>query len=362
MHSPFPYETYAEATRFYGRSDELKRIAEYAKTSSNLVIYSKRRMGKSSLIKEAFRGEEKRYLCIYCDIFDITSKEEFAAALLKALADSVKGDVKNVVNKLGALFKRVRVEYTVDPRSGKIGIRPVVKALSFEEMLEDFFTTLYHFAEKQKVVLAIDEFQQISTVRDAKIAATLRKYIQENREIAYVFLGSKRHMLSRLFEYGAPLFEEATPLLLGPIALDDVYRYVSGHLRMERRLIERIYELADGETKLMQHIFHILYMSRRDETISEAHVESAVNEIINAKSSGYRVIFDSFSQYQKKAFKALAKYARGIHSKEVLDEFGISKGSMQSALKQLHARELVDKEEEAWFIPDRAFELWGKSL
>jgi uncharacterized protein YqgQ len=35
---------------------------------------------------------------------------------------------------------------------------------------------------------------------------------------------------------------------------------------------------------------------------------------------------------------------------------------MQSALKQLYQREIIDKEDDVWFIPDRTLELWGKTL
>lgn len=361
MTSPFPYETFAEDETFYGRTNEINHIEKFAKSSNNLVIYSKRRMGKSSLIKETFR-ENNNYLFIYCDIFDITSKEDFATLLLKALSNSIKGEISKVIKDLSSMFKRARLEYSIDPNSGKMSLKPVVKSLDFDEMIEDFFNSLFELSKKQKIVLAIDEFQQISTLRDTKIDAKLRKYIQENKSISYIFLGSKRHMLSALFEYGAPLFEEATAFLLSPLEIEEITQYTQKYLNINEDIIEYLYKICDGETKFMQHLFHILYTSYKKDEITKDIVELAVNEIINAKSSGYRVIFDSFSQQQKKAFKMLAKYKKNLHTKDILNEYGISKGSLQSALKQLFQREIIDKENDIWFIPDRAFELWGERL
>jgi len=360
MSTPFPYEKLAIGANFYGRDDEKEEICKYAKHSNNLVIYSKRRMGKSSLIKEAFNNSE--YLFIYCDIFDITSAEDFGSILLKSLSNSIKGDIRTVAKMLGSMFKRAIPEFTVDPNTAKMSIKPSVKALDFDDMLQDFFNTIYKLSEKQKVVVAIDEFQQVSTISGIKIDAKLRKYMQESKNISYIFLGSKRHMLSRLFEHSAPLFEMASSMQLKPLKIDDVYDYTAKHLKIEREQVEYFYNRADGETKLMQHICHILYLSHKKKQITNEQIDDAIGEILNAKSSGYRVIFDSFSQYQKKAFKIISRYNKNIYSEEVLSEYKISKGTMRSSLKQLYKREIIDIDDDRMFIPDRALELWGKTL
>ncbi|PID47695.1 MAG: hypothetical protein CR967_03465 [Proteobacteria bacterium] len=359
MASPFPYESFASHETFYGRKKEIKTILDFANSSNNLVIYSKRRLGKSSLIKEAFRGRDE-YLFIYCDVFDISSKEDFAKKLINSLPKSINGDLKKAISSLSKIFKRVNLSYTIDPNSGKVSIRPELRALSYDDMMEEFFNAIFELSKKQKVVLAIDEFQQIAQIKDAKISARLREYMQMGKNISYVFLGSKRHMLNSLFEYKAPLFEQATPMHLGSLKIDDIYNFSSKHLKISKDLVEYIFDLCHGETKLMQHIFHLLYQNFKRRKISQELIILCLDEIINAKSSAYKIIYDSFSLNQKKAFKILSKYKKNIYTKELLDEFGISKDSMQSSLKALFKREIVDKEDEVWFIPDRAFEIWGE--
>ncbi len=362
MLSPFPYETFASNSTFLGRQKELSLIDQLISSSNNLVIYSKRRMGKSSLIKQAIKKLPKNSIAIYCDIFDITSPEDFATILLNSLSESFKGDITTKIKKLSDLFKKVRVEPTFDPKSGNMGIKPIVKSLSFEEMIEDFFNTIFKLSEKYTIVLIIDEFQQISTIKNIKLDAKLRKYIQEPKNISYVFLGSKRHMLNKLFEYKAPLFEMATPLSLAPLEIEDIYNYAKKYLNIEYEEIEYIYDIADKETKLMQHIFHILYKNYKDEKIDIEKIELTLKEILDAKSSAYRIIYDTFSQNQKKAFKLLSKYGKNFYSKDILDEQNLTKTAMHSALKQLFDKEFIDKGDDIWFIPDRAFEIWGKSL
>ena len=362
MSTPFPYETYASDDTFLGRKKELLKINNYISTSNNIVLYSKRRMGKSSLIKQSIKNISDDTLCIYCDIFEITCEEDFGSILLKSLANSLKGDITQTIKSLTSLFKRARVEPTFDPHSSKMSIKAVVKSLTFDEMLEDFFNTIFTLSLKQKIVLVIDEFQQISTIKNIKIDAKLRKYMQEPKNISYIFLGSKRHMLNKLFEYKAPLFEMATSFNIEALDIDDIYNYSSKYLKIERNEINYIYEISDKETKLIQHILHILYYEFKNKTIDKQKIDLVLEEIINAKSSGYRIIYDTFSQNQKKAFKLLSKYGKNLHTKEILEEQHITKAAMQSALKQLFDKEFIDKTDDTWFIPDRAFELWGKGL
>ena len=80
----------------------------------------------------------------------------------------------------------------------KYGIKPVVTALKFEELLEDFFESIYTISKDKKIVIAIDEFQQISTIKEKKIDALFRKYVQDKRSknISYIFLGSVQDSVS----------------------------------------------------------------------------------------------------------------------------------------------------------------------
>ena len=178
MNSPFPYERLPNADEFFGRTKELEKLSTITKYSNNLLIHSKRRMGKSSLIKTFFEQNKDDYLCIYVDIFDITSKEDFAQLLLKALANAGKFDLKTAIKNLTSLFKRVRVEPTIDPNTLEYLIKPIVATLSFEEMFEEFFNSLNELSKTNKIILSIDEFQQIANITDVKLDAMMRKYIR----------------------------------------------------------------------------------------------------------------------------------------------------------------------------------------
>ncbi len=361
MNSPFPCDRLPTKNEFFGRADEFEKLSTIAKYSNNLLIHSKRRMGKSSLIKSFFEQNSADYLCIYVDIFDITSKEDFAKQLLKALSNAGKFDIKIAIKNLTTLFKRVRVEPTIDPNTLEYSIKPIVSTLSFDEMMEDFFYSLNELSKTNKIILAIDEFQQIANITDVKLDAILRKYIQERENISYIFLGSKRHLLTSLFEYKAPLYELATHYELQPLKIKDIFGYAKNYLKITFEMCEYLYQRSDGETKMVQQILHLLYI-QKEQTVDKNKIDEVTKEIINSKDGSYKLLFDTLGNNQKIALKIVGKYKSGVFALPILTEFNIKKQTLQSSIDTLAKKELIDKEDERYFIPDRTFELWVEGI
>jgi len=361
MTSPFPYDRLPSSSEFFGRVTELEKLATIAQYSNNLLIHSKRRMGKSSLIKTFFEKNSDNYLCIYVDIFDITSKEDFAHLLLKALSNAGNFDLKTAIKNLTSLFKRVRVEPTIDSNTLKYSIKPIVATLTFEEMMEDFFNSLNELSKTNKIILAIDEFQQIANITDVKLDAMMRKHIQERQNISYIFLGSKRHLLTSLFEYKSPLYELATHFELKSLELEAVFEYAKKYLNISLEMCKYLYQKSDGETKMIQQILHLLYI-QKEKTISKEEIDLVIQEIINSKDSSYKLLFDTLGNNQKIALKIVGKYKSGVFASAILTQFNIKKQTLQSSIDTLLKKELIDKENERYFIPDRTFELWVEGL
>jgi AAA+ ATPase superfamily predicted ATPase len=363
MTTPFPFETIAPQEYFYGRDDEIKEFKSHIENSTNILLFSKRRMGKSTLIKNVLKQLEDQYIVIYIDIFSIITAIDFGVLLLNGITNSQKGDMASSIKKLTSLFKRTRVEPTFDPLSGKMGLKAISISQTFEELMEDSFNALFEMAKEKSVVLAIDEFQQIATIKDVKIDAILRKYMQEPNNISYIFAGSKRNLLNSLFEYKSPLYSMATPISLKPLKQEDIYGYTINHLEISKDIVHYIYEMAIGETKLIQMILHRIYIDKSDiNNIDNEVIDKIINDILISKNDHYKSLFEMFSTNQKKAFKLLAKNKKNLLSHNVLKQEDISLPSMQSSLKQLFAKEFIDKDDDIYFIPDRTFELWGEKL
>jgi AAA+ ATPase superfamily predicted ATPase len=360
MQSPFPYDKLSLGSTFIGRQSEIEKIKQLIDSGNNLLLFSKRRLGKSSLIKKVFE-QRTDDICLYCDVYDITKKEDFSRILLKSL--SAFGVKKSWSSWMMSVAKRLKIEMTIDPNTGKYALKPAIGALDFDGQMNEFFTAISALSEQKRVVIALDEFQQVDSIKDIRMDAYLRKYVQErNDQVSFIFAGSKRHILTSLFGYHAPLYEMATHHELQSIAFDAIKDYVSQHLLMDDETLHHICTLADHETKLMQHIFHLLYIQRKKTPITISRVDEVVTEIVNEKEATFRLIFDGFNNAQKMAIKIVAKYHANFYSETVLKQEGISKSALQSAIKQLFAREIIDRTGDSYFIPDRTLELWVRRM
>ena len=361
MPSPFSYDYISKKENFFGRVEEFKIINKNAKYSTNLLIHSKRRMGKTTLIKKFFEQYKNDYLCIYVDIFDITSKEDFAIQLLNAITSVQTFTLKQSIKYFTDIFKRVRIEPTINPKTLNYSLKTIVDTLSFEQMIEDFFNALNELSKKHKIIIAIDEFQQIVNITDVKLDALLRKYIQNRKNISYIFLGSKRHLLTSLFEYKAPLYDMASHFELQALSLNDIYNYSKKHINITKEQCLYIYELSDKETKIIQHIFHILYTNKNKKILNE-NINDAIQEIVNSKDASYKLLFDTLNNNQKLALKIVGFYKSKFFTNEILKKHNIKKQTLQSSINTLFKKELIDKIDDKYFIPDRTLELWVQSL
>jgi len=360
MQSPFPYDKLSLGTTFIGRQGEMDKLNQVIDSGNNLLLFSKRRLGKSSLIKKVFE-QRTDDVCLYCDVYDITRKEDFSRILLKSLSSF--GVKKSWLSWMTGVAKRLKVEMTIDPNSGKYALKPTIGALDFDGQMSEFFAAIDALSEQKRVVIALDEFQQVDAVKDIRMDAYLRKYIQErNDKVSFIFAGSKRHILTSMFGYHAPLYEMATHHELQPLAFDAIKDYVTQYLTLDDDTLHHICTLADNETKLMQNIFHLLYVQYKKKPITLSLVDDVLTEIINEKEATFRLIYDGFNNSQKIAIKIVAKYQQNFYADEVLKQEGISKSALQSAIKQLFAREIIDRTEDIYFIPDRTLELWVKRL
>ena len=71
---------------------------------------------------------------------------------------------------------------------------------------------------KRRVVVVFDEFQQILEYGSDKVERQLRSIIQTQADVSYIFLGSRRHLIQKMFlDRSRPLYRAGGHYPLGPI-------------------------------------------------------------------------------------------------------------------------------------------------
>jgi hypothetical protein len=96
IENPFSYGKTVDVPYFYGRKKELEEIKLSMRNAMNMIIYSPRRIGKSSLVIKALRAlEAEGHPTVYIDFFNVTSREKFielyARELMRGQSNWTKG-------------------------------------------------------------------------------------------------------------------------------------------------------------------------------------------------------------------------------------------------------------------------------
>ena len=179
---------------FYNREDELKILEdEYKRDGSAFsVIYGRRRVGKTALIKKFI--EDKPTLFIYAT----------EANLLVQLED-LKPKLLQLLNK----------PYLVD-----------LPLVSFKQM----FTILTEYDFKQKLVIVIDEYQNLCKIDRAFSSILQKVWDMQLKElnIHLILCGSVVSMMhSEVLNYSAPLYGRRTSNIhLKPLKFDHIKSFI----------------------------------------------------------------------------------------------------------------------------------------
>ncbi|MBL0716588.1 MAG: hypothetical protein JJV89_00945, partial [Desulfosarcina sp.] len=120
MENPFSYTSIVEGESFCNRQKEKKDLLNFIINSQNVLLYSHRRYGKTSLIFEVLkRAKQKRpkINTMHVDLYGTLSEKEFVAAIFSSL-NQVESKVERLVSLLKNAVRNIKLGWSVDPISG----------------------------------------------------------------------------------------------------------------------------------------------------------------------------------------------------------------------------------------------------
>ena len=83
--NPFVAGKYVTGDNFADREDDIRELQMDILSGQNIVIYSPRRFGKTSLILETVRSLGNQVRSAYVNLYEITSLEELVVSILRQL-------------------------------------------------------------------------------------------------------------------------------------------------------------------------------------------------------------------------------------------------------------------------------------
>lgn len=357
MKNPFIIKSYTSKELFCDRESELETLIRNCQNGIDTTLISQRRMGKSALIYRLFDEMEEQKIdfhTIYTDIYATRSLSDFikfiAEAVLKAFPEN-----SNFGRKFMVFIKSLRPMITYDSISGEPQVQILYQS---EQEKEHTLKGLFDFLDSQdkKILLAIDEFQQIREYPEKNIEELLRTYIQRVKNIQFIFCGSKKHMMIDIFSNAKKPFYSSTQFItLDKIPCDKYHAFIS-HLfelngrKIESNAVDYILEWTKRHTYYTQSLCNLIFSSGV-KTISIAEVKEACVQILQMNETvflQYRSLLtsgqwnfmiavakeQSVSQITAKAF--LAKYDIGTpaNSKRIVTALADKELIMENITKE----------------------------
>ena len=268
--NPFRYGALALDEAFTDREAEVAELLSDVLNGQDVVVFAPRRYGKSSLVwRVSERAIAQDVLVAHVNLMTTPTSERLAEKLAETIHDDLASTLFRARERL-RVFSGLRITpiVTVDPTTGKLGF-------SFDagRQPQDLDATLERLLELpgqlaaergRKVALVLDEFQEIVDI-DPELPKIMRSVFETQPEVAHVYLGSKRHMLERIFnDENEPFWRSAKQMEIGVIAPDLFRGYIDAQFartgrRIEAEVVERVLETTLGHPYATQELCYFLW-------------------------------------------------------------------------------------------------------
>jgi hypothetical protein len=368
--NPFKYGPIALDDLFTDRDAEIAELSADAMNGQDVVIFAPRRFGKTSLVhRTAQRLGARKALVAEVNLWFTPTKEKLAGRLAREIAEilGIAGKAKEVARVFGSL--RTTPTMTVDPEDGSFNFSFAAGHASedIDDTLERLFRMLGETAASRKrpVVLVLDEFQEIADI-DPGLTKLLRSVFQEQPEVAHIYLGSKRHLMERIFnDQNEPFWRSAKRVELGPIAAHAFKPFIRNgfteHGRdIEDIVVDRLLEITAGHPYATQELSYFLWAETAEgHTETAEKLDEALTKLLRSEHSHFSDLWGRANSNQRALLSALAAepghpLAQAYRARHVLR----AASTVQRSVDTLVQQELVTRASGLVRISEPFFSEW----
>ena len=368
--NPFVTNGYAGPEYFCDRVQETKTLVDFLTNGNNIALMSPRRLGKTDLIKHSFHQSaiSDHYHTFVVDIYATDSFRDFVNVFGKSILEALKPKGRKVWEKFLDVLFSIRSEISFDISGNPVWSLGVRAMTPPQTTLDEIFTYL-RTADKHCLV-AIDEFQQILYYNDNRnIEAELRTQIQRCPNASFIFSGSQRHLMSKMFlSPSRPFYQSVVPMSLEPIPFDRYWEFAesqfakNGGRRITQDVVEEVHSRFLGVTANVQRIMNILYMKTPAGGVcTKDMVDPAVDTYLRMSSEAYETLLRQMPEKQRNVFLAIAAEGRvkSISSGQFVRKYRLpSVSSVVSAVKGLLEKDFITESDGEYYVYDHFFMLW----
>ncbi|HET9055246.1 MAG TPA: ATP-binding protein [Chitinophagaceae bacterium] len=371
MARPFNYGKLANEDYFTNRDKESRWLEMQINAGINCMLISPRRWGKSSLIlhtSKRMKRKNKQLVFCFIDLYNIRSEQEFlqlySSAIIKATSSSFEEAVRNVKS----FFKQIIPSVSLNPDPAS----EIELSFDWKELQKNMSEVLnlpekIARERKLKVVVCVDEFQNISFMEDGvAFQKKLRAHWQTHQHVTYVLYGSRRHLMMEFFTKSSmPFYKFGEILFLEKISQEHWVPFIVKRFKETGKIISealaaQIAQLMENHPYFVQQLAQSVWQHTNKKATAD-DLTQAIEELLDQYTILYQKEADMLTNYQLNFLKALCRKETSFNSSAVLREYNLGTSANISRIKAtLQNHEIIDVLGRQVSFNDPMFEIWLK--
>jgi hypothetical protein len=352
--NPFFFESPSDRWSFTDREVQTAQLRQLmSERGRRMLIFGRRRMGKTSLIKNA--AEKAKVTFLFCDISTAANMGEVAHKLMD---EAPKEEGKRLSKALEIAAKYLK---SVGVSASKITITGELRPDDANRTLEGVLNALNERAADNDEVwtVCLDEFQEIRALGGARVDWQLRGIMQEHRNLNYLFTGSDHRIVGWMTEPAAPFFKQLQQMEVGPIASDHMANWIEKRAKIGglpnfahgNQIVSLAGPCTGDIVRLAKTVFGLAIGKTPKELILTAFDSISLGELHAEFLNHWR----SLTTNQRSILRAIAE-GNPPTSSETLRDYGFRATSTAStAVEALVERQFLVKTDDKGTIFDNPF-------
>jgi hypothetical protein len=372
--NPFVYGEVIPASAFADRETERDRLRRDLAEGQKVFLISPRRYGKSSLIRGVMKTlAAEGLLTIEVTVAASSSYVAFLEAYARALLLAADTPVGGLRRWAAQLLNGVHPELRIDssgPSRVALTFPGVRSPRDAARLAAEVFALPGRLAEvrRQRLAVALDEFQAIAAFDGGNVEQALRAAVQEQRSVGYVFAGSEPSLMERMLTPRRPFYKAGPVIRLGRIderlfAAFIETKFSRTGIRVEDGLGAAIVELAGNVPYDVQRLAHeawddVRAAGRRTAGLDDLHL--TLGRLLDEQHTVFEEAWQRLTLAQRAVLRAIVlEEGRELLSAGVRLRHRLpAASSVQTALAALVKQDIVMKEAGRYTVNDSLYREW----
>ena len=374
MQNPFRYGAKVTGGAFYDRREIKSSMLNVIDGCNNVVLYGPRRYGKSSLVAEIIEElSEKDVICVYMNMMEVASLSDFIIGYTRLVTSKVSS-IASVLKQFAGAFKKIRPVLGIDQEDKpELSLSFSVSKPGAGELREALDLPAKLYPKGSRMVIVLDEFQEVAELGlGNEFERVMRSVIENHSDISYVFLGSKTHMMKRMFSKPSrPFYRSAQSFSLGLPPYDEsrdflIARFESVGVELSASVAEKMVKLSGNVPYYLQALGSWVFRSvseRGGNAVEESDVDEGYMRMYEAEKDLCETRFRQMPESQRMVSRALAVEPIGIFSAEYRARHYLpTLSTVSTAVRRLTADSQIDSVDGVYRIIDPLFECYLRKI